>query len=66
MTTLLQEVKCPHCGAGWDLHDDAFVSHGDTLQCRSGCAPFVASSETVTCCMEDMHGMVQLALRAKP
>ena len=65
MTILLQEVKCPHCGAGWDLHENEFVAHGETLTCRFGCAPFAASADTVTCCTEDVHGMVQLGLRGR-
>ena len=66
MTILLQEVKCPHCRSGWDLQANEIVTVGETLTCRFGCGTFTASPETVLCCTEDVHGMVQLSLRQLP
>ena len=63
MTILLQEVKCPRCRSGWDLQENEVVALGETLECKFGCGPFTATAETVTCCMEDVFGMVQLSLR---
>ena len=62
MTLVLQEVRCPACRGSWDLDAKEFVAAGDTLTCKYGCGPFTATAETVTCCMEDIHGMVQLSL----
>jgi hypothetical protein len=59
---LLQEAKCPTCRVTWDL-ENKFVEAGDTIACKNGCAPFSATSDTVMCCLEDAHGMLQMPLR---
>ena len=66
MNILLQEVKCPRCRSGWDLTDKETVALGETINCKFGCGSFEATPETVTCCLEDGYGMVQLSLRLPP
>lgn len=62
MEMVLQEAKCPVCRGSWDLKDKQFVRAGDTVECKFGCGPFTASNETITCCMEDATGMVEVSL----
>ena len=59
-----QEARCPVCRAAFDLAQKDFVALGQSINCKNGCGPFTASGDTVTCCMEDADGMVQLPLRA--
>ena len=66
MNILLQEVKCPHCRAGWDLDEKHAVALGEMIECKFGCGTFEATPATVTCCLEDAFGMVQLSLRLPP
>ena len=63
MSMVLQEAKCPVCCASWDLQPPEFVVAGDVLECRHGCGPFKAGPTTVTCCMEDAHGMIEVPLQ---
>ena len=63
MNILLQEVKFPKCRGGWDLEEKVAVALGQMIECKFGCGPFEATPATVTCCMEDAFGMVQLSLR---
>lgn len=66
MVMVLQEAQCPACRGSWDLKEAEFVRAGDTLECRFGCGPFIASNETITCCMEDATGMVETSLPGSP
>ena len=63
MVMVYQEAQCPKCRSSWELKPNEFVSVGDSVACRNGCGPFTATSDTITCCMEDAHGMVETALR---
>ena len=57
-----QEVRCPNCKHSWDLDRSHFVSAGDTLTCRRGCGEFIADASTVTCCVEQADGLLELPL----
>ena len=62
MILVLQEAKCPVCRGSWDLTEEEFVRAGDAVECKFGCGPFTANSETITCCMEDANGMISTSL----
>ena len=61
-TMISQEIWCPQCKHLRQLTPDEFVSSGDPVQCRNCQASFVASSQNVTCCVEDGEGLRELPL----
>ena len=63
MTILFQEATCPACRASWDIPRGDFVKAGDAVLCKFGCGAFTANTETITCCGEDVHGLVEVFLR---
>ena len=62
-TMISQEVSCPECGNSEPLYRNDFVSPGDNVHCPNCKTVFVATPETVICCIEDAEGLLLLPLR---
>ena len=42
--------------------DGKFVAFGEQLTCTHGCGEFAATGDTVSCCLEDLFGLVLMPL----